>query len=104
MAVGGGILESLVWVWGLGAQSGQQFALHVSAPVLELASGPGKPLALEPRGLMPNSDFGRGVVTLCWSVIEKVVCELRAEGGCISISLVLYFCLRQAVPIITQRN
>lgn len=79
LGVGDGILESLVWVWGLGAQSGQQFALHMSAPGLELASGLGKPLALEPRGLVPNSDYGRGVVTLCWSVIEKVVCEPRAE-------------------------
>lgn len=45
----------------------------MSASCLELASGPGKALALELRSLGPTSGFGRGVVTLCWSVREKVV-------------------------------
>lgn len=31
---------------------------------------------------------------LCWSVREKVVCEPRVQGGCISFSMVPYLCFR----------
>lgn len=54
---------------------GNRFTLATKGPCLEVASGPGKALALKLRDLGPTSDWVPRVVTLCWSVREEVVFE-----------------------------
>lgn len=98
--------ESLIWLWALCAQGPQLFALsmeglsaHEELPAWNLALAPNA-LALELRGLGPTMSLGQEVVTLFWSVRERVARGPRIEGGCISFSLALY--LPPTVLIVTQ--